>query len=60
MRTMRNFNFKIPTQLDERLKAESERTGAKLSEIVRRAIDEYLEDREATLGHEKQAEATCT
>ena len=43
---MRNFNFKIPDPLDARLKAESERSGMMLSEIVRRAIDEYLERRE--------------
>jgi predicted DNA-binding protein len=43
---MRNFNFKIPDPLDNRLKAESERTGASFSEIIRRALDEYLERRE--------------
>lgn len=43
---MRNFNFKIPGQLDSRLKAEAERSGLMLSEIVRRAIDEYLERHE--------------
>ena len=38
----RNFNFVIPGDLDALLKAESERTGAPMSEIVRRSIGEYL------------------
>lgn len=46
---MRNFNFLIPAQLDSRIKAESERSGASLSEIVRRAVDEYLERRERAI-----------
>jgi predicted DNA-binding protein len=43
---MRNFNFLISEHLDDRLKCESDRSGASLSEIVRRAIDEYLERKE--------------
>ena len=38
----RNFNFKIPSELDSELKAEAQRTGAPMSEIVRRAIKIYL------------------
>jgi predicted DNA-binding protein len=41
---MRNFNFIIPPDLDTRLKAESERTGAPMSEIIRRAVRDYLEE----------------
>lgn len=50
---MRLFNFKIRDDLDARLKAESERTGAPMSEIVRRAIHEYLERSES------DAQAPC-
>ncbi len=43
---MRNFNFKIDDDLDLRLKADSTETGVPMSEIVRRAIVRFLDDRE--------------
>ena len=43
---MRNFNFKIPPLLDERLKEEAKRSGVSYSDITRRAIDEYLDRQE--------------
>jgi predicted DNA-binding protein len=43
---MRNFNFMIDRRLDAKLKAEHKRTGTPMSEIVRRAINRYLTERE--------------
>ena len=40
------FNFHIPGPLEGRMRAEADRTGLPLSEVVRRALDEYLERRE--------------
>jgi predicted transcriptional regulator len=43
---MKKFNFVIPDELKARVDAESDRTGASLGEIARRALNEYLERRE--------------
>jgi predicted transcriptional regulator len=48
---MRLFNFQIPDDLDQRIKSESERTGAPMSEIARRALRDYLDYQER--GHGK-------
>jgi predicted DNA-binding protein len=42
MTELRQTNIKMPPALIERLDAESKRTGAPKSEIVRRAVDAYL------------------
>ncbi len=47
---MRNFNFKIPSDLDARLKTASKRSGAPMSEIIRRSVVEYLEQEERRYG----------
>jgi predicted DNA-binding protein len=47
---MKTFNFHIPAPLRERLSAERERTGLAEAEIVRRALDEHLEQREDRRG----------
>jgi predicted DNA-binding protein len=36
----------LPAELDERVQAEQERTGAPRAEIIRRALNEYLTPRE--------------
>jgi metal-responsive CopG/Arc/MetJ family transcriptional regulator len=41
-----NLNLSMPPQFVDKLKAEAKRTGMNNSEIVRRAVDEYLERRE--------------
>ena len=41
------LNVRIPATLMQALRAESSRTGAPVSEIVRRAIVKYLESRKA-------------
>lgn len=46
----RNFNFLIPSDLDERLKAESARSGVPMSFMVRRAIEAHLTDVEREHG----------
>lgn len=38
-----NVNLSMPKQFVDKLEAEKKRTGMSLSEIVRRAVDEYLE-----------------
>lgn len=43
---MKLFNLKMPSQLRERLEAEKGRSGFTVSEITRRALDQYLESRE--------------
>lgn len=43
-------SLKMPPILIDRLDAESKRTGAPKAEIVRRAIDEYLRQREGNHG----------
>ncbi len=40
------FNFHIPDQLRERLVAERDRAGVSEAEVIRRALDQYLEGRE--------------
>lgn len=44
----KTLNFPLPRELRERLEAESERTGAPLAEITRRALDAYLSTPEVT------------
>lgn len=39
---MNRVNFHLTEQQVERLKAESERTGLSVAELIRRAIDAYL------------------
>lgn len=39
---MQKFNMMMPTALRERLQVLQARTGLKLSDLVRRAIEEYL------------------
>lgn len=48
---MKTFNFVIPPQLKSRLEAESSRSGVSLAEIARRALDEFLERKEGSVGH---------
>ena len=43
---MKTFTFPIPKRLRERLQAESIRTGAPASEIIRRALDAWLPNSE--------------
>lgn len=38
--------YYLPPELIQRIKAEYQRTGARQSEVVRRALDEYLAKRE--------------
>lgn len=45
----KTFNFVIDPDLKARLVADSDRTGAPLAETVRRAINEYLQRREADI-----------
>ena len=40
---MRNFNVRLPNDLDERLKAVSELTGTPMSEVVRRGTTKELD-----------------
>lgn len=40
------FRFKLPPQLEVRLKRESERSGFSIAEILRRSADEYLDRKE--------------
>lgn len=42
----KKLQFFIPQELIDRLKKEKEKTGAPVSEIIRRAIDKYLKDQE--------------
>lgn len=42
---MRLTNQMMPEQMIKAIKAESKRTGLSISEIVRRAVDKYLEAR---------------
>jgi len=53
------FSIRIPTPSHERLKRESARVGIKPAELIRRAIDEYLDRRESGIPSlsEKQAMA---
>jgi len=46
----RIFRFWFPVVLKERLDAECRRTGMNMSEVVRRAIIDHLERREADAG----------
>ena len=41
-----DFRLCLPKNLLERMRAEKERTGSSMAEILRRAVDEYLEKRE--------------
>lgn len=43
---MHLVHLTVPDDLRERLRAESERTGAPVTEIMRRAAREYLDKRE--------------
>jgi Arc/MetJ-type ribon-helix-helix transcriptional regulator len=40
---MKRVNYHLPEQVIAKLKEEAERTGLSISEIIRRAIDAYLE-----------------
>jgi predicted DNA-binding protein len=40
--TMKRINYYMPQQLHDRIKALSDKTGLAMSEIIRRAIDEFL------------------
>jgi predicted DNA-binding protein len=40
---MKRVNYHLPEQVIEKLKAEAKRTGLTVAEIIRRAIDAYLE-----------------
>jgi predicted DNA-binding protein len=42
---MKRVNYHLPEQVIEKLKAEAKRTGLTVAEIIRRAIDTYLEKR---------------
>ena len=42
---MKRVNYHLPEQVIGRLKAEAKRTGLTVAEIIRRAIDTYLEKR---------------
>jgi predicted DNA-binding protein len=44
---MQRHNFFLPKELAEQLKELSERTGVPMSEIVRRALQAYLEEQGA-------------
>jgi metal-responsive CopG/Arc/MetJ family transcriptional regulator len=52
---MRRRNITLPEQLDERLQGESKRAGISVSEIIRRAVDQYLK-READRGKKDKGE----
>lgn len=39
---MKRYNLHLPEELLEALRAESKRTGATVSELIRRAVMEYL------------------
>ena len=43
------FRFKIPQQLEDRLLKEQERTGLTRSDLIRRAVDQYLDKKETTV-----------
>ena len=43
---MKSFIFKLPDDLRARLEEESEDSGARLAEIVRRALERHLSERE--------------
>ena len=44
---MQKFNFPISDDLKFRLESEAKRSGQKLAEVARRALDEYLHKRES-------------
>lgn len=44
---MKIFTIRVPTPSHDRLMAEAERCGLKRTEIIKRAIDDYLDRREA-------------
>lgn len=46
MNGVKNFYFIMPQELWQRLRAEAERTGDNVSEIIRKASDAYLAERE--------------
>ncbi len=39
---MKRYNFFLPEQISEALRAHAEKTGLSSSELIRRAITEYL------------------
>lgn len=43
----KSFRFRLSTQLFERLQKKQEQTGAPISEIVRRAILQYLDKKDS-------------
>jgi len=42
----KKLQFFIPKELIDRLKKEKEKTGAPVSEIIRRAVDKFLKEQE--------------
>lgn len=46
MNGVKNFYFIMPQELWQRLRNEAERTGDNVSEIIRKASDAYLAERE--------------
>jgi predicted DNA-binding protein len=52
----KTFHFPLPSDLRRRLEAESDRTGAPLAEVARRALDTYLKSRESS---EKERESVA-
>lgn len=57
---MKIVNFVCPPDLDERLRRESERTGAPRSEVIRRALAQYLDKPKSTKRREASSNAVAS